>query len=313
MSAPRRRRPKEEEENHPDERWMASYMDMVTVLMCMFIVLFAMSTVDQEKFQQLRDSLATGFGTVETNTVDTAVGIIASPEQIDDTESLDPDAGLPGAGKTELEIPEATDPTALAAAEVQDLTRLQEQIRAGLEAKGLADTVRFEIDDRGLTIRLVSSEMFFAPDAADLTDQAIQVLQTIGPIVAPTTYNASVEGHTAQVRQITDAALDWELSSSRAVKVLRYLVEESGVAFDRVQAVGYGESRPLTPGTSAAELAQNRRVDVVMLSGQTEEVRQLIPGIVSGQPAATPAAEPKAKPPATPTAEPAAEPAADKH
>ena len=55
----------EEHEEHVDERWMASYMDMVTVLMCMFIVLFAMSTVDQAKFVQLKNSLATGFGAVD--------------------------------------------------------------------------------------------------------------------------------------------------------------------------------------------------------------------------------------------------------
>ncbi|MBP3045192.1 flagellar motor protein MotB [Arthrobacter jiangjiafuii] len=289
MSAPRRRRTrKEEEESHPDERWMASYMDMVTVLMCMFIVLFAMSTVDQKKFEELRESLATGFGQVESNTVDTAVGIIASPDQVDGTEALEPDATLPSPGVAEVEVPDVADPAALAAAaaEVQDLTLLKEQIRTGLQEKGLADTVRFEIDDRGLTIRLVSSEMFFAPDAADLTSQAVQVLQTIGPIVAPTSYHASVEGHTAQVRQITDNALDWELSSSRAVTVLRYLVEESGIGYTRVKAVGFGESRPLTAGTSPAELAQNRRVDIVVLSGQTEEVRQLMPGIVAGQPAA---------------------------
>ena len=288
MSAPRRRRPKEEEEDHPDERWMASYMDMVTVLMCMFIVLFAMSTVDQEKFEQLRASLATGFGAVETNTVDTAVGVIAAPGQVDSQEVLDPDASLPDAGELDTEVPDTSDPASLAAAEVQDLTQLQEQIRTGLEEKGLSDTVRFEMDERGLTIRLVSSEMFFAPDLADLTSQAVDVLETVGPIITPTDYEVSVEGHTAQVRQITNNALDWELSSERAVKVLRYLVEESGVEFSRVQAVGFGESRPISSGTSAADLAQNRRVDIVVLSGQSEEVRELIPGVVSGGVSASP-------------------------
>ena len=281
MSAPRRRRRTEEEESHPDERWMASYMDMVTVLMCMFIVLFAMSTVDQQKFEQLRSSLATGFGSVETATVDTAVGVVAAPEQVDSKEILDPNAAMP-AGKAEEAVPEATDPAALAAVEVQDLSLLQENIRSGLEEKNLDDTVRFELDERGLTIRLVSSEMFFAPDLAELTAEAESVLTTVGPILAPTEYQVSVEGHTAQVRQLTDNALDWELSSSRAVTVLRYLVEETQVDFSRVKAVGYGESRPLTPGTSAAELAQNRRVDIVVLSAQSEEVRQLIPDIVSG-------------------------------
>ena len=54
-----------DEAEHPDERWMASYMDMITVLMCMFLVLFAMSTVDQEKYIALKNSLATGFGEVK--------------------------------------------------------------------------------------------------------------------------------------------------------------------------------------------------------------------------------------------------------
>ncbi len=267
MSTSKRRKPKVEEENHPDERWMASYMDMVTVLMCMFIVLFAMSSVDQQKFEQLKDSLATGFGAAETNTVDTAVGIIVPPDKVDDEEIIEPDASL-------------------AAKEVDDLTALQDAIYAGLQEKGLEDAVRFEMDERGLTIRLVSSEMFFAPDLADLTAAATQVLDTVGPALAPTTYQVSVEGHTAQVRQFASDPLDWELSSSRSVNVLRYLVANGGVVQGQIKAVGYGESRPLTPGTTAEELARNRRVDIVVLSGQSEDVRSLIPGIVAERQAA---------------------------
>ncbi|GAA1920193.1 flagellar motor protein MotB [Arthrobacter gandavensis] len=267
MSAPRRRKRRDEEENHPDERWMASYMDMVTVLMCMFIVLFAMSTVDQAKFEQLKASLATGFGQVETNTVDTAKGVVVPPTMVESEEILEPDADL----------------AMLAAMEVQDLTALRDRLQEGLEVKGLQDDVRFEIDERGLTIRLVSSEMFFEPDLANLTPEALDVLNVIGPILQPTAYDLSVEGHTAQVRQYTDSALDWELSSSRSVNVLRYLMEPGGIDYSRIKAVGYGESRPLNPGTSAAELAQNRRVDIVVLSAQSEAVRQLMPAVVNGE------------------------------
>src|SRR3954469_14970615 len=81
----RRRSGGHEEEEHVDERWMASYMDMVTVLMCMFIVLFAMSTVDQDKYEQLRNSLATGFGAVEAGKVDTAEGTVVPADHVDDT------------------------------------------------------------------------------------------------------------------------------------------------------------------------------------------------------------------------------------
>ncbi|KAD3456125.1 OmpA family protein [Arthrobacter yangruifuii] len=264
----RRRRPKQQEEDdHPDERWMASYMDMVTVLMCMFIVLFAMSTVDAEKFAQLKESLATGFGAAETQTVDTAVGVVVPPDMVDDKETLEPEASL----------------AALAAQEVEDLTELRDAIYAGLQEKGLEDSVRFEIDERGLTIRLVSSDMFFDPDMADLTAEAVQVLDTVGPALAPTTYEVSVEGHTAQVRQFADNALDWELSSARSVNVLRYLVSNGKVTQERVKAVGYGEARPLTPGKTPEELARNRRVDIVVLSGQREDVRSLLPAIAAEQ------------------------------
>ena len=246
---------------------MASYMDMVTVLMCMFIVLFAMSTVDQAKFEQLKASLATGFGQVETNTVDTAKGVVVPPAMVETEEILDPDADL----------------AMLAAMEVEDLTALRDRLQDGLEEKGLQDDVRFEIDERGLTIRLVSSEMFFEPDLAALTGEALDVLDVIGPLLQPTKYELSVEGHTAQVRQYTDSALDWELSTARSVNVLRYLMEPGGIDYSRIKAVGFGESRPLTAGTSAAELAQNRRVDIVVLSGQSEAVRQLMPAVVAGE------------------------------
>ena len=74
----RRRGRKKPEQHHVDERWMASYMDMVTVLMCMFIVLYAMSSVDANKFEKLRNSLATGFGAVASQTVDTASGTVVA-------------------------------------------------------------------------------------------------------------------------------------------------------------------------------------------------------------------------------------------
>ncbi|MEO7006983.1 MAG: flagellar motor protein MotB, partial [Terrimesophilobacter sp.] len=73
MSArPRRRKLEEHHEEENGERWMASYMDMVTVLLAMFIVLFAISSVNQGKYDQLRNSLAAGFGVTKVNATDPA-------------------------------------------------------------------------------------------------------------------------------------------------------------------------------------------------------------------------------------------------
>lgn len=261
MSTRRSRRSAPEEDEHPDERWMASYMDMVTVLMCMFIVLFAMSTVDQEKFEQLRSSLATGFGSVETKIVDSADGVVVPAEQVDQG----------GKSLTHVELAEL---------EIAKLRELQAKIEANLRDKGLLKAVRFVLDERGLTMRLVSSETFFEPDASYLTDRTVDVLNAIGPVLAGTTHQISVEGHTAKLPDPTVYALDWELSSDRAVNVVRHLVDKSDVGSERVAAIGYGESRPIAEGTSAADLEMNRRVDIIALSNQPEAVRKLIPELL---------------------------------
>ncbi|QJA00424.1 flagellar motor protein MotB [Leifsonia sp. PS1209] len=262
MSARRRRKHEPEEEHENEERWMASYMDMVTVLMCMFIVLFAMSTVDQKKFAELKDSLATGFGQVKSQKIDTATGVIVPPSQVDDK------------GKnTDL---------ALAQQEAQNLKDLKDRILAALTKDGLQDAVQLRIDARGLTIGLVGNETFFASNRAELSVQATQVLNDIGPVLAPTPYQVSVEGH-ADLRQPgAPYPTNWELSAGRATSVLRHLVETDGFPQERIVALSYGSARPLASatGTTDADLALNRRVDVVVLSNQEDAIRKLIPQVL---------------------------------
>ena len=257
----------EEHEEHVDERWMASYMDMVTVLMCMFIVLFAMSTVDQAKFVQLKNSLATGFGAVDVGKVDTAEGIVV-PADLVDTPAVNQDVGL-----TDLD---------LAIAEVDDLTAVQEAMQAALSAVGLDTLVEYTIDERGLSVGLVGSETFFEPNVATLSSQAVKVLDTIGPVLAGSQREVSVEGHADRHGVTINYPTDWELSSARATQVLRHLVERTGVAQERIGAIGYGSARPVDTGDDLAAMARNRRVDVVLLSNQPDSVRALIPSVLDG-------------------------------
>ncbi|WP_167138822.1 flagellar motor protein MotB [Diaminobutyricimonas sp. TR449] len=257
MSARRRRSLAHEDEGHdgPDERWMASYMDMVTVIMCLFIVLFAMSTVDQKKFEQLRDSLATGFGVESSDTIDTAEGIIVEPQRVGEEGAL-----------TDLQ---------LARLEVNNLHALQEQLTDALTAQGLQHAVAFELTDRGLTVRLVGSETYFESNRAELIGIAPQVLNAIAPTLAATTYELSVEGHADHRASGFPYPTNWELSSARSTSVLRHLVESGGIAKNRIASVGFGDSRPEAGGSSPEELALNRRVDIMVLSAQPETVREL--------------------------------------
>lgn len=243
-------------------RWMVSYMDMVTVLMCLFIVLFAISSVDQAKYQELKSSLAAGFGTVEDGVVVEAV--------------IDNPAEEPVEGEIESDLDRAV-------AEVADLTALRDAMARDLATQGKSDAVRFEIDERGLTVRLVSADTFFTPGSADLTEEARTVLDAVGPVLAPTSHQVHVEGNADQRAHVgTRYATNWELSTGRATAVLRHLVEQDGIAADRIAAIGFGSARPIAAGDSPEALAMNRRVDIMVLSSQPEAVRALIPGVLSG-------------------------------
>lgn len=271
MSVRRRRRGHAQAE-HVDERWMASYMDMVTVLMCLFIVLYAMSTVDQDKFVKLKLALATGFGTESSLSVDASEGVVVPAEMLAEN----------GSGFMAVESPPPTPSLQeLAQKEVDDLEAIREQIRLSLAQKGLEDRVGFVIDSRGLTVRLIGTETFFGGNSAALTADARAVLDSIGPVIRPLPNQIAVEGHADRHGSSGPFPTDWELSASRATGVLRYMVEGGGFPQERISATGFGSARPLSLGETENDYSLNRRVDIVVLSTQSDGVRALIPDIIA--------------------------------
>lgn len=255
MSSSRRRKKGggSDDPPHMDERWAVSYLDMVTVLMCLFIVLFSMSTVDQKKYEVLANSLATGFGKVDTGKVEDIV-ILAEEKP-----------------KTEMEI---------AQKEFEDLSDIKKEITQALKAEGMLEDVEMEIGEVGLTIRLVSAETFFKPNQSGLTPRAKKLLDTSAKVLEKSPYELRVEGH-ADYRSGTGSyATNWELSSDRSVKVLRQLVEGGGIDPADISSVGYGSSRPAVKGKDAKALSKNRRTDIIIVSNQSDAVRDLMKDMV---------------------------------
>ena len=264
MSGRRRKHKGGHEEAHADERWLVSYADMITVLMCLFLVLFAMSSIDANKYAQLKDSLATGFGTTPSTTVDSAVGVIVEPQYV----------GKEGVGFTAS----VTDQTSLdkAKQEVATFDAVIAQINAGLATQGLQDQVAYQIDQRGLTIKLVGGQTFFDSNSADMLSAALATVETIGPVIARTPNDISVEGHADPTPASPPYATNWELAGARSTTVLRYLVESDGVDATRISSVSFGSAHP-TPGDDAA----SRRVDIVLLTAIPDAASSLIPDVVA--------------------------------
>ncbi len=286
----RRRRGHEEEEHENHERWLVSYADMMTLLMVLFIVMFAISQVDQKKFMALKDGLAAGFGD--------SVSVLNGSDAVMEQPGVSP---IPPIAPTEFDaslqdsetvraVQDAVDETlrlrterryAEAVAEANRLEQIRRRLLAALRAHGLQGDVRMAIDSRGLTVSLVSRHIVFAPNMATLTERGRQVLEVIAPPLRALPDSLSVDGHTNQVPvKPKFYPTDWELSAARAITVLRYLDEHGGVPDARMSATAFGHERPLIDPSRKDAPRLNKRVDIVVLSGAAAETRALLEQVV---------------------------------
>lgn len=284
----RRRKKHEEHEEHENhERWLVSGFDMMTLLFVLFVVLFAMSKVDEQKFAALAKGMADAFG-----------GPIAvTPGPTPEGSVLD---GLPGAIDIASAIP--PDPTvqqaqidaAAAAAALERSERIADEARsaydelaaardklaAALAAAGYPDAARFEIDERGLVVHIVADAVLFDAEQAVLRPEGQAILRAVAPPLIELPNVLRIEGHANHLPVTAGGPWpsNWELSGYRASTVLRYLAG-GGVPEERMSATGYSSTKPLVPITDPTAISVNRRVDVVVLSTASAEANALLPGI----------------------------------
>jgi len=293
----RRRNKKHEEEEHENhERWLVSYADMVTLLMCLFIVLFAMSQVDKAKFAALSAGLSASFGAPIT----ALPGTTPEGSVLDQLPAaVDIAAGIaPGEKAERSEVDAAAAQAALerasrVAAEAQtaydDMSAVRKRIDAALSAAGFADAARYEIDERGLVVHIVADAVLFDAEQAVLRPEGRTILDAVAPTLTGLPNVLRVEGH-ANHLPVTPGGpwpSNWELSSYRASTVLRYLAGD-GVPEARMSATGYSSTRPLVPETDPTAISVNRRVDIVVLSTASAEANALLPGIDAAHRGVTP-------------------------
>ncbi|WP_436698109.1 flagellar motor protein MotB [Nocardioides sp. BYT-33-1] len=285
MAHPRRRRRESEEEHENHERWLVSYADMITVLMALFIVMFAMSQVDEQKYQQLKDGLADGFGRERS--------ILNGASPVSNAKGTS-DPGEASYAMLLAQVPEAQRETVAriveeserlrrqraygdARAEADRLLEVWRQIDRALRDQGLRDDVRASIDDRGLVVSLVSQHVVFEPDVAELTARGRSVVDTIAPVLAVLTEPIELDGHTNQEPvQPRYYPSDWELSVARALHVLHRLEGAHDIPARRLRATGFGHTKPLVDPAVRGSQRVNKRVDILVLSQQPAETRALL-------------------------------------
>lgn len=284
MASRRRRRGHEEEhENH--ERWLVTYADMLTLLMVLFIVMFAMSSVDEKKYNALRSGLADGFGQQSSFMKGSDALLDGEGETV--AEELVSDKafqGLPADQKAQVVAAVQGQERVLqrakyteAETEVKRLEKIRARLESALAEHGLQDDVRTTIDDRGLVVSLVSKHVVFRADVAVLSPRGQLVVDTLAPVLRDVPDPLRIDGHTNQVKVHPKYfATDWDLSAARAVTVLRRMNEVGHIPQDRLSMSAFGHERPLEDPSRPGSQQVNKRVDIVVLSGIPSESRDLL-------------------------------------
>jgi chemotaxis protein MotB len=284
----------EEHEEHVNhERWLVSYADMLTLLFVLFVVLFSMSSVDQKKFAELAAGLSAGFGAQ-------SVTFQGSPSTLDGsgntTQFIPIDPGVnPGDGSSGTANMSAQDKQAVEAAvraqsrakasvdaqaaakEAENLKKIEEKISDSLAQAKLLNDVKFTINERGLVVTVLTNEVVFPGNRANLQPGGAKILDAIAPPLVKLPNNIEVDGNTNQLKATTSYyPSGWELSTARASTVVRYLIG-NGLVKDRMQAVGFSDTKPLLPAGDPRSVQLNRRVDVVVLTMLTADQAALLP------------------------------------
>jgi chemotaxis protein MotB len=270
---------------------------MMTLLMALFVVLWALSQIDMTKFTAFSQGLQEGFGAPVT-IINDGGAIDAPAESPLKPVQVAQDAAIDGTAQTDAEAAaaeaaaaqQAQQTSAEAKAAYDQLSRARDALAAALAAAGESDAAQFVIDERGLVIHVVSDPVLFAPESAALQAQGATVLDALAPTLAALPNQIRVEGH-ANSLPVTRGGpwpSNWELSAVRATTVLRHLSEQDDVSEDRLSAAGYGSTRPLVPDSAPDYVTVNRRVDVVVLSTASAAANALLPSLEAAA-TATPA------------------------
>lgn len=211
------------------------FSGFILILLCFFIMLSSFSTMEAAKIMTFVKSFVR------------AVSILPGGVKFDQGSAIMPDSPDMVENKNEL------------ARVFAEMTALSARL-------DLKEDLEMFYCPEGLVMRLTDHALFEV-GVAEISERALPMLEKVGAIIAKTPFEVRIEGHTDDLPiRTVQFPSNWELSTARAVNVLRYLVETHGIPSDRLAAVGFGEFQPVAPNASPDHRAKNRRVEIIFLN-----------------------------------------------
>ncbi len=249
-----RRKPFDDEDSNPD-RWLVSYADFITLLFAFFVVMYAISSVNQGKYTQLTNSMGTAFSG------DGASGI----KQDSNKNGLGAEGIIKGQQNSLIKpLPLTHLYNEKMRRERESMTNMGIALSNALSPLINEGKVRVIQNNRGIRIDIHDS-LLFAPGSAELSFAAATIMNEIADRLKDNVRPIQVEGHTDNAPIHTNAFYsNWELSAVRASSVVRMLAS-AGIAESRLSALGFGSSQPISENETPLGRAKNRRVSIMIL------------------------------------------------
>lgn len=274
-----RKRKAPEQDN--ELRWLATYGDVVTLMLAFFVMLYAISQVDQQKFILFVSGLEDLFQNESASQ-----GLLEGGEAIVGASSNEPEEGdagiegiqvLDGLPQRSVDVPpdEAEEASEIEPTDVlltlDDLRDVRTAITDAFIEAGVATQPSLDLDTRGLVVSIATDGVLFRSGGFDLSEEGADIIRVIGPILEEFDNQILVEGHTDTVPLDNGGYTNWNLSADRALAVLDLLLAEFKIDPRRLSATGYGEYQPKAGNDSEAGRALNRRVELVILATSVAE------------------------------------------
>jgi chemotaxis protein MotB len=232
-------------EEHADETWLLPYSDLLTLLLALFIVMFAISSVDKEKFERLSQQLHVVFAG--------GSGMSSS-----DGSSVIP--MLPSGGKAPSEAG-----VSKAEAEEDKMIEIRKKIEEEITSEGYSEKVRVGLGKEGLEISIQDVALFQSGEAEVLRSVSPLLLH-ISKLLAGLDNPIRIAGHTDNVPiQTAKFQSNWDLSAMRAINVMNFLTDQGGLDPERFSIQGYGQYSPKYDNATAEGRAKNRRVEIILI------------------------------------------------
>ena len=254
----------EEHEEHVNhEAWVIPYADMLTLLMALFLVMWATGQTDLNKMKQVSAGFADSLNIVGNGSGVGGEGIL---DGVPDTKKSDAVVNIkPDVGAAAIAAIEAQHEQQAAAAD--QLDQVQKSITDTAAGNGTTGELAFKDEPRGLVVSIVSEGVLFDAGSAELRPEGRAVLDGLAGNLGSIPNKLAIEGHTDN-QPISTARFpsNWDLSGARASSVLRYLTDVHHLPASRLSASGYGDTVPVASNDDDAGRAKNRRVDIAILS-----------------------------------------------